>query len=138
MIDDFNDCVLMNTVMAARVLSRRYDTRLRPFGVTVAQFSTMTIVRNKPNAPVSTMAQHIAMDRTTLLRNLGLLERKNLVSAQPAVGRNGRTFSLTMEGDALLDRLIPEWRRAQAELGALLADYNRDDMLGALRRLTDG
>jgi hypothetical protein len=76
---DFSRCLLLHTVMAARALSRRYDERMKPFGVTVAQFAVMMTVRRNAGQTVSAMAARIAMDRTTLSRNLDLLERKGLV-----------------------------------------------------------
>jgi DNA-binding MarR family transcriptional regulator len=138
MKDDFSTCLLMNTVMAARAMTRRYDQRLKPFGISVAQFAVLGTVRRHKDETVSEMAEKIAMDRTTLLRNLDLLIRKRLVAAQPAPRGSGRIFSLTAEGDRLLDEVIPVWRATQVELRELLDAHEPDELLGALKTLTAG
>ena len=41
MDDDFDLCLVLNTRMAARAVTRRADRKLRGFGVTAAQFNIM-------------------------------------------------------------------------------------------------
>lgn len=135
MDEDFSQCLLLNTVMAARALTRRYDERLRPFDVSVVQFSVMAIVDGAAGRTVTDMAKRIAVDRTTMLRNLDLLVRKGLVKAEPAEKGNGRVFELTDTGQTLLAQLIPEWRKAQTELRTLLVGHDKDGLLDALQIL---
>ena len=135
MQDDFSQCLVLNTRMAARAVTRRADRQLRPFGVTAAQFTILTSLRTRPDRSVTEMAQSIAMDRTTLSRNLDLLERKQLVAAMPADSGNGRLCRLTEQGDALLDAMLPVWRKAQAELRATLTDPDFPDIIATLRRV---
>jgi len=113
---DFSQCLVLNTRMAARAITRRYDRKLRPFGITAAQFSVLTAIRGRPERSVTEMAQVIAMDRTTLSRNLDLLEKKGLIACRPADKGNGRLCTLTEPGSALVETLIPKWVEAQAEL----------------------
>ncbi len=134
----FADCLVLNTVMASRALARRYDKVLKPYGVSVIQFTVLMTVRNSQNVSVNGMAAHIAMDRTTLLRNLDVLARRDLVSASRPEKGNIRHYDLTASGDALLDELIPRWHQAQAEIRALLNGHDPDQILQALRALTKG
>lgn len=135
---DFSDCLLLNTVMAARAMTRRYDARLRRFDVSVVQFSILMVLRQQREEPVSRMAERIAMDRTTLIRNLELLTRKGLVSMAPAAKGNGRTFKLTQTGRDLADELVPHWQAAQTEVHGLLDPAQSRHLLSALRALTEG
>lgn len=135
---DFSRCLLLSTVMAARAMTRRYDERLRPFGVSVAQFTVLGAVRKSAGETMTAIAERIAMDRTTLSRNLDLLVRKGLVREERAPRGNGRVCHLTPEGDALLDAIIPVWRQAQAELRELVKDHDTDAYLTTLERLTRG
>lgn len=136
--DEFSRCLLLNTIMTARALSRRYDEQLRPFGVSVVQFSIMAMIRGESGETVSAIAERISMDRTTLSRNLDLLERKRLVSKGRAARGNAKSCKLTRKGDELLDRLIPVWRAAQKELLGLLAGADGEAYLATLRTLTKG
>ena len=135
---DFSDCLLLNTVMAARAMTRRYDAQLQRFGVSVVQFSVLMVLRQGREEPVSHMAQRIAMDRTTLIRNLELLTRKGLVSSAPAAKGNGRIFKLTAEGKSLAEELVPHWQAAQTEVRELLDPPQSEHLLSALRALTAG
>lgn len=135
---DFSDCLLLNTVMAARAMTRRYDAQLQRFGVSVVQFSVLMVLRQGRDEPVSRMAERIAMDRTTLIRNLELLTRKGLVAAAPARKGNGRNFTLTQDGRRLAAELVPHWQAAQAEVRGLLEKPELEHLLPALRALTAG
>ncbi|MEQ9247091.1 MAG: MarR family winged helix-turn-helix transcriptional regulator [Nitratireductor sp.] len=132
------DCLLLNTVMAARAMTRRYDERLKPYGVSVIQFSVLMVLRAGRDEPVSRMAERVAMDRTTLLRNLELLVRRGLVRTEPVLKGNGRRFLLSGKGAALVEELVPHWRSAQAEVRALLGEDDSDRVLAALKQLTAG
>jgi len=114
--DDISACLVLNTVAAARTLLRRYDARLKPFGVTVQQFALMSAIRRHPGETLGALAGKVFMDRTSLTRNLDLLERKGLVERVAGRPGNVRTCRLSAQGDAVLDQLLPLWRAAQAEL----------------------
>ncbi|WP_292895094.1 MULTISPECIES: MarR family winged helix-turn-helix transcriptional regulator [unclassified Nitratireductor] len=128
----------MNTVMAARSMTRRYDEQLRPFGVSVVQFAILATLARQFDEPVSRTAERVATDRTTLLRNLELLLKKGLVRAVPATRGNGRRFLLSEQGRRLVTEITPHWQMAQAELRELLAGHDHQDMLVALKKLTSG
>ena len=119
MDDDFDECLVLNTRMAARTMTRLYGRRLRPYGLTAEQFSLLVSIRKNKRRSVSELAQNLGMDRTTLSRNLNLLESKGLVGCDPAGKGNGRLCQLTGAGQALLDELVPHWRAAQWRLAAM-------------------
>lgn len=114
--EDLANCLVLNTVAAARALVRRYDAQLKPFGVTVQQFSLLAAIRYNPGATVGVLSSRIHLDRTSLIRNLDRLEAKGLVRRTDSGGGNTRVSELTGDGDALLDRLLVEWQAAQAGL----------------------
>lgn len=134
MADDFTHCMVSNSRMAARAITRRYDAYLRPHGVTATQLSLMGAIRQLPGSTVSQLAQIRGFERTTLTRNLDRLEQLGLVASATA-GR-GRVPALTSRGDALIDELLPLWRQAQAELRAELSSRTFDDSLLTLKRLS--
>ncbi len=121
--DDLANCLVLNTVAAARALVRRYDAKLKPFGVTVQQFSLLAAIRYNPGATVGALSSRIHLDRTSLIRNLDRLEAKGLVRRTDS-GGNVRVSELTDDGGVLLDRLIVEWQAAQA---GLMRDSSADE-----------
>lgn len=136
--DDFSRCMLLNTVRAARALLRRYDQRLRPLGVTVVQFSILLMIRNNPGRTIHGLAERIAVDRSTLTRNIDLLARDGLVVKVSAAKGNGKTCLLTDAGEERLDQLVPLWHKAQREMQQLLSGQDPEAYLTTLRLLERG
>ncbi|CAH1660167.1 HTH marR-type domain-containing protein [Hyphomicrobiales bacterium] len=134
--DDLSQCLVLNTVAAARSLLRRNDARLKPFGVTVQQFSLLAAIRFHPDEPVATLAQRVLVDRTSLIRNLDLLDRKGLVRRVAGKVGNTRVCELTEQGDILLDRLLLEWQRPRARLTEGLSDQDVEAYLRVSRHLS--
>lgn len=134
-MDDFSNCMVSNSRMAARAITRRYDAYVRPFGITATQLSLMGAIRMIPGATVSELAEKRGFERTTLTRNLDRLEEMGLVaSARPKRG-NARIAHVTKQGEALLEQLLPLWRQAQAELRDTLSTKTFDDSIKTLKRL---
>jgi DNA-binding MarR family transcriptional regulator len=133
MADDFTRCMVSNSRMAARAITRRYDAYLRPHGVTATQLSLLGSIRMLPGSTVSQLAEARGFERTTLTRNLDKLEQMGLVTSV-AQGR-GRIAEITGQGKELLRELLPLWRKAQAELRAELSPNTFDDSIKTLKRL---
>ena len=134
MADDFTQCMVSNSRMAARAITRRYDAYLRPYGVTATQLSLMGGMSMVPGSTVSQLAEARGFERTTLTRNLDKLEQMGLV-ASAARGR-GRVPALTKKGEALIAELLPLWRKAQADLRTELPTETCDDSINMLKRLS--
>jgi DNA-binding MarR family transcriptional regulator len=104
---------------ATRHLTQHYDQHLAPMGLNIGQYSLLAnLARHGPIAP-GAFAALMAMDRTTMGRNLQPLEREGLVAvAIDPADRRGRLVSLTPEGKARLDTARPLWATAQAAVEA--------------------
>jgi DNA-binding MarR family transcriptional regulator len=106
---------------AARAVSRRFDAGLREVGLNSGQFSMLTAIAGMQPAGMQALAEHLAMDRTTVTAALKPLQRRGLVEIDvSATDLRGRDARLTARGRALLARAIPLWERLQAEVGAVL------------------
>lgn len=115
-------CLCLATQRAARSLSRRFDEAFRPFGITSGQFSLMNAL-NRPEPPsVGSVAQLLAMDRTTLTANIKPLERDGLVRpAVDAADRRVRRLALTDQGRTILAQAMPVWIAVHGAIDAELA-----------------
>ena len=58
------------------------------------------------------LAERLALERTTLTRNLQLLNEAGLIMPRDGKGR-AVAYDLTPEGRDVLARAIPLWRKAQ-------------------------
>lgn len=135
MTDDFTQCMATNTRRAARAVSRRYDRELRAFGVTAAQFALLGSLLTHEDRPVSELAEFHVMERTSLTRNLDVLERRGLISCRHAETGNGRLSRLTPKGRELLDALVPQWRQAQQDMRHEISDEEFSVAIKVLQRL---
>jgi DNA-binding MarR family transcriptional regulator len=135
MSDDFSRCMVSNSRMAARALTRRYDFYLRPYGLTSTQLSLMGGIKAMPGRTVSELAEARGFERTTMTRNLDRLEAMGLISSHPAEKGNGRICEITAKGQSLIEELTPVWRRAQAEMRTLLSEDGFEQSLRTLKRL---
>jgi DNA-binding MarR family transcriptional regulator len=129
-------CLCLHTQRAARMLARRFDDVLRPLGLTHGQFSLMMSL-NRPEAPtIGSVANLLAMDRTTLTANLKPLERRGLVKVTvDKEDRRSRRLTLTAAGKAVLAAAGPLWTRTHAEVERLLTPSSPDDLRASLRAL---
>lgn len=110
-------CLCLHAQRAARVLARRFDEELRPFGLTNGQFSLLVSLNRPEPPPMGPVAALLAMDRTTLTAALKPLERRGLVKvAQDPSDRRSRILILTNKGRHLLARAFPVWEAAHDEI----------------------
>ena len=130
-------CLCLHVQRAARALARRFDEALRPIGLTNGQFSLMMSL-NRPAPPsMGSVANLLAMDRTTLTAALKPLERRGLItiSADPA-DRRSRLLSLTDAGRAVLASATPIWEETHGGIESGLGDIAPDRLRAALRALS--
>lgn len=114
-------CVCVNLRRAARAVSYLYDEALAASGIKITQFSLLRAVeRNEPIA-ITALAEELELDRTTLARNLGPLERDRLVLLVAGDDQRVTEVRLTAGGRAAIARALPLWEKAQAETGRLFA-----------------
>ena len=114
-------CLCLHTQRAARALARLFDTALRPHGLNNGQFSLLMAL-NRPAPPsIGTLAQFLAMDRTSLTAALKPLERRGLVQVLPDQNdRRSRLVQITADGVALLEAALPTWRATHVALDGSL------------------
>jgi len=130
-------CLCLHLRRSARAVARRFDTALRPLGLTNGQFSLLMSL-NRPDPPtIGSVSALLAMDRTTLTANLKPLERRGLISvAADDCDRRTRRLALTAAGRALLVAAGPVWRRTHAAIDRLLTGSNPDRLRADLRALS--
>ena len=118
--DIASTCACFNLRKASRVVTQLYDEALRPAGILGTQQPTLVSLRARGPVTLGALARTLAMDRTTLTRNLAPLLRDGLVSADPGTDRRERVVTLTAKGGRTLERAIPLWRKAQQRIVRVL------------------
>jgi DNA-binding MarR family transcriptional regulator len=112
-------CLCLHVQRAARALARRFDDALRPAGLTNGQFSLLMSLNRPEPAGMASVANLLAMDRTTLTAALKPLERRGLIKIFPDPSdRRSRRLALTPEGQQVLASAVPIWEKMHAEVEA--------------------
>ncbi len=110
---DVTACTLANVRKASRAISQVYDAALQPTNLKATQFTLLAALSKLGPMPLSQLADHMVMDRTTLTRNLQPLQKRKLVDTSPGQDRRVRNVQLTAQGERLFDEALPYWRKAQ-------------------------
>ena len=107
------ECICYNLRKASRMVTQRFDDMLRPTGLRSTQFGLLVAARGFGPVTVSNLARGMMMDRTTLARNLGVLEKRGMLEIEPGDDQRTRYVSITQKGRRLLDEAFPYWQKAQ-------------------------
>ncbi len=130
-------CLCLHVQRAARALARRFDAALRPAGLTQGQFSLLTSLNRAEPPTIGSVANLLALDRTTLTANLKPLERRGLVKvAVDPHDKRSRRLILTAAGRASLAAAAPIWKREHARVERLLQTASSDVLRAGLREVS--
>ncbi|MFF0794254.1 MarR family winged helix-turn-helix transcriptional regulator [Streptomyces spiralis] len=100
---------------AARYLGATYDKALAAVGLRATQFSILQQLSAHGAMTITSLADTIAMDRTTMASNLKPLAREGLVTVEPSpTDRRARIAAITPDGLARLKEALPLWKDVQA------------------------
>lgn len=109
-----------------------YDHELRRTGLQATQFALLATLARHPGSAQGQIAVWLAMEQSTLSRNLQALIRKHWVATRTASGTRVTLYEVTDTGRAALARARPGWTRAQVKVKQVLgADWAA---LGSLLR----
>lgn len=129
-------CYCAESRRLARLLTACYDTSLAPAGLSAAQFEVLSTLREMEQASGRALAEQLAVDPTTLSRNLKALLTDKLVSACKSTMDARRTaYSLTVRGVTRLQAAEPLWKQAHAATRKASGD-SADSMQQALQTMT--
>lgn len=129
------ECLARHTAMAARAVARVYGATMRGLGVPTTQFHLLGALALHPDAGMAELSEMLVLDRSTLVRNLKLLERNRLVESGRPAGSRAKRFALTDTGRAIVAAAEPLWEQAHGRLLAALGPGGLEDAVRALDQL---
>lgn len=124
-------CLCFASRRAARSITRAFDRELRQHGIRATQFTLLAVLELKGEQLIGDLAEFLAVERTTLTRNLSVAEEQGLVRIRPGEDARARIVTITPKGRATLRKAFPTWRKVQAALTEELGQQAAD----SLRRL---
>ena len=113
-------CFCTKSRRAARLVTAAYDRALEPVGLKITQFSLLRAIERRMTPSITDLAEATGLDRSTLGRNLRVLESKELLVLDSGSDERTRVVALTPAGEGAIARALPHWQAAQRQLAARL------------------
>lgn len=120
-----------------RAITQAYDRALAPAGITGAQFSVLNALFLLQQPSMGRLAEVLATDRTTLTRNLKLLQQQGMVEHVGGEDRRARYVRLTSAGRQTLGRALDHWQALNERLYESFGQQEAGELLAELARLSD-
>ncbi len=129
------ECLCTRLRRASRGVSKLYDDALSGVGLNVAQYSLLRHLQRLSQPSITDLADAMGLERSTLGRNLRVLEGRGLVMLQGGVDQRNRLVALSESGEQLLAQALGAWQTAQVQLQQRLPPQHMealDELLASL------
>lgn len=120
---------------ANRAITKLYTEHLGDADIGIAQLSLLIRLYYFGEITLSRLAQNLETDRTTLTRNVQILERSGHLEIVGGQDRRQRKVRLTDRGFESLKTTIPRWLKAQEALLLQLGDSRWEELFQGMRML---
>jgi DNA-binding MarR family transcriptional regulator len=138
-------CTNFRLRRATRRVTRHFDAYLGEAGLRTTQYSLLTHLDRAEHLRLADVAREMAMDPSTLTRNLKPLLERGLVHVGPGPDGRSRVARVTAAGRAARAEAARAWKRAQLALNERLGNERvarlhvlLDECLEALDALDTG
>jgi DNA-binding MarR family transcriptional regulator len=125
---------------AARAITLLYDNAFKSSGLLSTQFNVLQAIYNIDSIRISDLANKLGMDRTTLTRNLSVLERQGFIKISQGKDHRARIVTTTQKGRNSVTKTISLWNEVQRKVKDQMGESAWRELmqnLGQLLRVTD-
>ncbi|MDR1686464.1 MAG: MarR family winged helix-turn-helix transcriptional regulator [Desulfovibrio sp.] len=129
-------CYCTTLRKAARALTKGYDKALEGTGLRITQYALLNHIHRMEPVSFQALSSAVALERTTLIRNLNLLCKQDFVHTNS--GTRIHAIMLTEVGRAALEAARPYWRKAQDHILKTLSNEEQiflNDLLHKLQNI---
>lgn len=106
-------CNCINLRRASQAITQFYDELLRPSGLKVTQYSLLRHLQYFGALSMGELSQATRLERTTLVRNLKVLEKMGLICITASQAPQANQVCITDRGSEALETALPYWEQAQ-------------------------
>jgi DNA-binding MarR family transcriptional regulator len=135
-LEDVKLCMCYNLRKTSRAITQFYDKMLEPSGLAITQFGLLVAISISKSPTITKLANEMIIDRTTLTRNLNILQQKGLVRiTELGNDKRRKNIVLTSKGEELLSKALPLWEKAQRSVTERFGKENSSHMLLGLSKI---
>lgn len=113
-------CLCTGLRQAAHTMTEIYDEALALSGLKITMFRVIRRLSEADEPTISELAKIVGLDRSSLGRNLKVLERDRLVTFVGGTDERSKVVRLTSKGRKALETALPLWRGVQKRMKSIL------------------
>ena len=117
---------------SARAVTMLYDNAVKSSGLQSTQFSLLRVISKSDSIRISELAAKMGTDRTTLTRNLAILERDGLIKVSEGTDHRTRIVTATQKGRGAVVRAIPLWNEVQHKVKQKMGESSWQGLMRSL------
>lgn len=122
-------CIAFRVRILGRAVSAIYDQTMSHLGLSISQVNIMVFVGKAGHATPALIGEKMAMEKSTVSRNLGGLIEGGLLRAETTDRDRIRRVTLTPKGRRRVEAALPDWRKAQELARHMLGESGAGAML---------
>ena len=129
-----DSCTCGELRKAARAVTMLYDNTLKSTGLLSTQLDLLGVVYKSDSIRISLLAKELGMDRTTLTRNLSVLEKQGFVKISSGEDSRTRIVTITYKGRTTVAKAIPLWNEVQSKVKQRMGETLWNELMANLTR----
>ena len=115
-------CACTTVRKANRALYRFYEIAMAGTGLSITQFSILRSLKRTGPSPLSTLAETLVMERTSLYRTIAPLVEAGAITLKEGDNKKIKIADLTPNGIAMIEAARPNWEKAQNAIMAAIGE----------------
>ena len=128
-------CIAAQVRILGRAVSSLYEEALRPHGLKISQMNLLVAIAVMPTPRARDLAATLCLEKSTVSRNLLRLVERGWVVEEVEEDARSRRLSLSSAGASLLQRVLPDWERAQERVVAAIGKEGATQIAALARKL---
>ncbi|OUR93543.1 hypothetical protein A9Q84_18925 [Halobacteriovorax marinus] len=129
------NCTCNKLRIASRVITRLYNSSFDDSKVSALQFSLLQTIKAFDGGKITTIANQLKMERTTLTRNIKPLERDGLVFIESSEDAREKIIKISSKGVKELKRNQDAWEEVQLSVIDKIGKKDWNQLLKILDKL---
>jgi len=114
-----------------RIVSQIFRKHLLPFELTNSQMTILFLITKKKGMTQAAVSKALYLEKSTVSRNMRRLFEKNFIEKDKE-----QVLNTTEAGKAFLNKIIPHWDEAMAEIRSVLKEDGEEAIKLVLSKLT--
>ena len=127
-----DSCTCGELRKAARAVTLLYDNAFKSSGLLSTQLDLLYVIYKSNFVGISHLAKELGMDRTTLTRNLSVLERQGFIRISSGKDTRTRIATITYKGRATVAKAIPLWNEVQRKVKRQMGETSWRELMDKL------